>query len=451
MAPRVGVAPRGLELDPRVAALELRAVWQAARRLPLSFWALTAYVFFEYVRPQSAYPVLDVLPWAWLSLIAAVAAAAIESNGARRRTLSDTGMALYTVALLASLLTAYDRPWGIELLDVYLNWVLVYLLLSATLNTQTRFVLFLMSWMLWNLKMTVFAVRSWASIGFAFRDWGIGGAPGWFQNSGEFGIEMCVVFPISLYFALGMRPSVTLPKFIALLILPVTAVMGSIASSSRGSLLGIAVVSLWILSRSKYKVRAFVGLLLAATLFYALIPAEQLQRVSNAGSDNTSLTRLTYWERGIDIANAHPFLGVGYSSWLRYYADHYPPPVQLPHNIFIECVSELGYTGLLVLLFLIGSAFWLNFRSRKLARRLGPAGFLSLQLARGLDGAMLGFLVSGSFVTVLYYPYLWVNLGLTTALHLTMRRTVRYRATPLPAGRSRAPTLVIRPAPVPLP
>jgi hypothetical protein len=50
---------------------------------------------------------------------------------------------------------------------------------------------------------------------------------------------------------------------------------------------------------------------------------------------------------------------------------------------------------------------------------------LSENLAWGFDGGLIGFAVSGFFITVLYYPYLWVNLAMTTALHLSVARAVR--------------------------
>ena len=43
-------------------ALKAKALWQALRKEHISFWLLCLYFFFEYVRPQSLYPVLDVLP-----------------------------------------------------------------------------------------------------------------------------------------------------------------------------------------------------------------------------------------------------------------------------------------------------------------------------------------------------------------------------------------------------
>ena len=438
---RIGavVLPPSLDLDPKVLALRPMALWQAMRRQPVSVWAVYAYLFFEYVRPQTIYPWLDVLPFARLSLITAAVAALLEASARRKWTVLDTGIVAYTVVVFLSLGTAFDAAYGFSKLDLYLSWVLVYLAISTAVNTQTRVVLMLLGWLLWNLKMSQHAFRSWASIGFGFRDWGVGGAPGWFQNSGEFGIQMCVVLPISLYFALGLRKHVSRPVFLALLVLPFTAVSGAIASSSRGALVGVAAVALWMLVRSRYKVRGTIALFATALAVWAFTPEEQKVRFDTAGDDRTSESRLTYWKRGLDIANEFPLLGVGYSGWMPYYTHKWGSRLgeneglQLSHNLFIQNMSELGYVGLVALLFLMGGTFWLNAKTRALARRLGEKGYLSEQLGWGFDGALVGYATSGFFVTVLYYPYLWVNLAMTAALHLSVARASR--AMQLPNGQ----------------
>ena len=38
-------------------------------------------------------------------------------------------------------------------------------------------------------------------------------------------------------------------------------------------------------------------------------------------------------------------------------------------------------------------------------------------IAKGLDLALLAYLVTGFFVTVFYYPYFWINLGMTVSLN----------------------------------
>jgi hypothetical protein len=38
-------------------------------------------------------------------------------------------------------------------------------------------------------------------------------------------------------------------------------------------------------------------------------------------------------------------------------------------------------------------------------------------MAHGLDAALIGYLASGFFITVLYYPFFWINFAMTVALH----------------------------------
>ncbi|MDB4915879.1 MAG: Lipid core - O-antigen ligase, partial [Gemmatimonadetes bacterium] len=100
------------------------------------------------------------------------------------------------------------------------------------------------------------------------------------------------------------------------------------------------------------------------------------------------------------------------------------------HNIFIQCMAELGYVGLFVFLLLIFATLKMNRQTRKIARAgPGPPDEFVAEMANGLDAAMVGFLVSGFFITVLYYPYFWINLALTTALNTaaTVRAQPRFR------------------------
>jgi hypothetical protein len=104
----------------------------------------------------------------------------------------------------------------------------------------------------------------------------------------------------------------------------------------------------------------------------------------------------------------------------------------LPHNIFVQAGAELGYTGLFAFLLLIGYTFVTNYRTRRLAGR-SPGNRFLFCMAYGLDGALVGYLVSGFFVTVLYYPYFWINFAMTVALHrAAMEQWGRARQAVLP-------------------
>jgi O-antigen ligase len=422
--------------------LRLKTLWSAFKSEGLAFWLLCTYLMFEYVRPQSIYKGLEFFPWTTATMMAAALAVLATRRTVRPKSPANGFLLLFSLVVVLSSITAYRPEWSYSQYDGYFLWIVAYWLIVSTVTTERRMLLMLLAFVLYNVKMTQFSTRAWISIGFGFRAWGTGGGPGWFQNSGEFGIEMCVFFPIVTYLALGLRPRLAKWKFLALLGVAGTALIGMVVSSSRGALFGGAAVMVFMAARSKYFLRASVVAMLVAVVFFFAIPPEQMARLSASGTDNTSVSRLTYWRHGIEMTNEHPLLGVGYGNWVPYYQDHFEGRVQVCHNIFVQAASELGYTGLAAFLLLIGCTFVINSRSRALAIRAGPRGTLTYNIANGLDGALIGYMVSGFFVTVLYYPYFWINLAMTVALS-TVARQLAVAAPPAApaANRMRSVTL----------
>jgi putative inorganic carbon (HCO3(-)) transporter len=409
--------PSRLVPDVEVLALRGQALLQALRAQPLSAWCTLAYVMFEYVRPQQIYEWMAVLPWGNLTLSGAVLFTVLEGRYKGIPHLIPGVLGGFTAIVLASSVLAYQPATSFGALDLLGQWLLVIFVLGGMGETRLRLVLLFSGFLLWNLKMSQSAVRSWASDGFAFREWGMSGAPGWFDNSGEFGIAMCVFFPMVVYYLIGLWPRLSPWKRAALGAVAVSAVIGMVGSSSRGAVLGGGAVAAWAVLRSRHRVRVGVAMGLLAALAWGLLPEASLNRWRGAGSDETSTKRLTYWRHGIEIAREHPVLGVGYKNWMPYYAAYYNPKGQLPHNIFIEALGELGYLGLAGFVALIVATFVQNARTRRLTGpdARAPDRFVHA-MAYGLDGALVGYLTSGFFVTVLFYPYFWFNLGFTLAL-----------------------------------
>jgi O-antigen ligase len=330
---------------------------------------------------------------------------------------------LFTGVVLASSALAYDPGYSFKFVNIslYLSWLLVYYAISTSINTEEKFFVLMLAFLLYNLKMSQHVVKVWVSLGFGFSQWAAVGAPGWFHNPGELAIEMVIFLPLSFLFYRALRAHWSRAKGWFFLFLPFSALVAIAAASSRGAQLAAGMVGLWLLLKSRYKVRGVLLAVVTALAVYLALPAEQRERFSEMGEDKTSLNRLVLWEHGIEIAGQHPLLGIGYKNWIPYYRANYVAGGQLPHNIFVEAGAELGYTGLAVLLFLIGASFHVNHRTRRLARRHGGRGTLPELMAHGLDAALLGYLVAGFFVTVLYYPFLWVNLAMTVALHGSVR------------------------------
>jgi len=113
-----------------------------------------------------------------------------------------------------------------------------------------------------------------------------------------------------------------------------------------------------------------------------------------------------------------PVLGIGYKNWQVAQREIYGLENQLlPHNIFIECAAELGYVGLFVFILMVLFCFINNYRTRRALFQHGLDNKFILYTSNGLDAALVSYLVTGFFVTVLYYPYFWINLSMTVALN----------------------------------
>jgi O-antigen ligase len=415
------------ELAPGLESLKPRAIWAVLRRQSPSFFLVLLYLFFEYVRPQTIYESLAGPPWARIVIVMALFAFVLERNNTELGVV-EWMLAFFALIVIASSIGAFYPDLSWEWFPRFFPWLLIYFLIANVVNTEDRFLIFMLTFLLYSFKMSQFGTRSWAMAGFQFREWGASGAPGFFQNSGEFGIQMCIFLPLMVSFNLALGPHWKPWQRWVGWAIAATAVTAIVGSSSRGAVLGAVAVGLWMLAKSRHRTRGFFIALAVAIVVYLIIPPEQKARFEAMGSDPTSLTRTAYWKHGLEMMRDYPILGIGFGNWSRYHAVMYGRGL-LAHNIFIQAGAELGVTGLLAFVALIVWTFVLNRDTRRVAGLIPERGRFAYYMAHGLDGAMVGFLVSGFFVTVLYYPYFWINLAMTVALN----RATRGAAMPTPA------------------
>lgn len=407
----------------RLYSLKPGALWTFMKRQRPSFWLICLYTMFEYVRPQQIYEWMGVIPWSKVLLFLTPLVFLVEGDGFRAKNPLNVLMVLFSSILLLSSLNAVSPPDSFDKIQLYLNWVLVYIFVANTANTEARFLMFTGFFLLWSTKMSQHGVRTWIQNGFHFDSWGATGAPGWFENSGEFGIQMCMFFPLSIYWIAGLRKHWKKWQLLLFAALPASALGSIIATSSRGALIGVALVGFWLVLRSRYKVRALVAITVLSLVVWNLLPPEQKARFDTAGEDQTSVSRMTYWRYGIALTKQYPLLGIGYENWLSYHRNRSRfDRTYLPHNIFIQASAEMGLVGFSALLLLMGGTLYTNYRSRKLMAPLGDRGHFLHSMTWGLDGALIGFIGSGFFITVLFYPFLWFNLAMTAALHAAARK-----------------------------
>ena len=404
--------------------IKIAEIWNYLKREDALFLLICLYLFFEYVRPQTLYPALDVIPYTQIILLLTLAIALKKGILFATKNAVNHLLTAFFLIIVISSVFAFDPGHAFSMIPDFVTWVIIYFLIINIVNTENRFLIFMLSFLLYSFKMSQHSFRGWAGQGFGFSNWGTGGGPGWFHNSGEFGIQMCVFLPLAACFFWSLKEHWPLWKKILFALLPITAVTGMVSSSSRGALLGGIAVMLFFLLKSKYKIKGTIALVLILGAVYLAIPEEQKMRFQQAGDDQTSMNRIERWEKGLEMAKRYPLLGVGYRNWEMADNRLFLGSGAYCHNIFIECMSELGYSGLIAFILMIIYTFINNRRTRKIAKEhLGGNKFI-WYMAHGLDGALVGYLVSGFFVTVLYYPYFWVNLAMTVALNNVAKNEV---------------------------
>jgi putative inorganic carbon (HCO3(-)) transporter len=403
-------------------AVNFRWIWGLLKGQPLCFFLTLVYVVLEYVRPQTVYPWLGILPWTQIAILGGVAALVPEIRRRGFTRSPETGLlAAFTVVLLVSVaLSNYPQEF-LAHWDLFIPWLFIYVLIINAITTRERFFVFLMVFLLCTFKMSQHGFRTWMESGFGFSSWGVSGAPGFFQNSGEVGIQMCIYLPLSVcvVLALGKRMKGLLRW--VLYAMPVTAAATIIASNSRGAMIAAVVTLLWfaVTSRRRWTILAISGVVIWLGLL--VMPEQTWERFNGMGTDDTSQARLLYWTKGVEIMKEYPFFGVGFANWTKYFAAHWASEVrffkgiELPHNIFVQVGAELGITGLLVYVALIVYTFVINARTRAIATERGY--HFEHWVARGLDGGMIGYLVSAQFISVVYYPYFWVGMAMIVALN----------------------------------
>ncbi|MBU5613501.1 O-antigen ligase family protein [Geomonas azotofigens] len=416
------------DVKPMTVLSALRHIWSALKEENAAFYLATLYLIFEYNRPQLVYPALDVIPWGKTLLLLGLSASLIDNDSKLPRLAVLLPVIAFSALVVLSTIFAFSPAAAVADWTMFFGWVLVYLLLTSVVTTRRRLFLFICIYFLSNLKMAQHGFRSWAGNGFGFSGWGVTGSPGWFQNSGEFGLEMVVFLPFLFAYLVHCRRSWS-RNLRGFFYFCIVMVIGSIiASSSRGAVLGLVVVGVWLMWQSQHRLKTVFIVAILASIIYQVMPSEFKGRFATAGEDNTSLARLVYWRYGIEAVKDHPMTGIGYRNWTLWLPSHHPEVasfersknVEVIHNTYLEAATELGLPGIVLYLTTILSMFAINYNTAAMARRTGDSFMLAT--AVGLNGSLLGYLVPSYFMAVLYYPYIWILLAITHCLSSVCRR-----------------------------
>jgi O-antigen ligase len=178
-----------------------------------------------------------------------------------------------------------------------------------------------------------------------------------------------------------------------------------------------------------------------AVLFMVLLaPETYWDEISSSTSDETmgeegtGGARLYTWGIGMKMFFGNPIIGVGQGNFAWTF-DEYQAGMTFhsrsfagrqAHSAWVTLISELGLAGIII----VGGMLFQCYRDLKwIRRRFAPAEArqkhgqtvqagedMRAYLARAMEGSLIGFIVSGIFISILWYPPLWIMIALVVAL-----------------------------------
>jgi putative inorganic carbon (hco3(-)) transporter len=123
----------------------------------------------------------------------------------------------------------------------------------------------------------------------------------------------------------------------------------------------------------------------------------------------------------MQVMRDYPFTGVGARNLMEVYGRYGDPTdARVAHNSFFQLGADAGPPALLLFLSLIGFSYFRLWRARGVLRTHAPDSPL-IGYTHGMQVALIGFMVSGFFVSRYDLELIYEIAALATALHILAR------------------------------
>ena len=229
----------------------------------------------------------------------------------------------------------------------------------------------------------------------------------------EMGLALIMTIPLLRYLQL------TAQNFwlrIALTAATLLCAIAAVGSQSRGALLGLVAMGIFLWLKSRNKVfTALVGGI-AVALVVVVMPQEWRDRMATIQTyetDQSAMGRINAWKMAFNMAKDRP-LGGGFDSFRDYAFAMYAPDPEHPHDahsIYFEVLGEHGFVGLAIFLMLglmtRRTASWVIRRARRDREKRWVA-----DLAAMIQVSLVGYASAGAFLGLAFFDYYYTLIAL---------------------------------------
>jgi len=332
----------------------------------------------------------------------------------------------------------------IFVMKIQLMMVVTLLLIDSRAKLQLLIWIVTFSIAFYGIKGGIFTVLS----GGAYRVWGP--QDSMVQENNSLAVALVMLIPLMYYlFQTSSRGVVRLILAICIL----TAFVSVLGSQSRGALVAVLAMTLFLALKSRHRIRMGVGLALLLALGFVLMPDSWIERMStiaNYEADSSAMSRLYTWKTLWNLALDRPLVGGGFRSDALVVFERYGPigpdfealrgSIWVAHSIYLQTLGEHGFVGL-GLFILLGFLTWR--RAGQLARlTVGDPEFGDWvpRLMPMVQVSLIGFAAGGAYLSLAYFGLPYYVVGFVVLVDALVRRrqqSVRNSVESSPSARLR--------------
>jgi probable O-glycosylation ligase (exosortase A-associated) len=232
--------------------------------------------------------------------------------------------------------------------------------------------------------------------------WGPRGS--FIEGNNELALAELMVLPLILYF---MRQATKAWQKWAYFGAFVLTTLSILFSYSRGAFVAFAGLAVVLMARSRYRVQAFIMVVILGGLMFAFVPMEWKERmfsIRDYQADQSAQGRINAWHFAVNLAKERLFGGGFRTFTADLFAVYAPNPsdVHDAHSIYFEVLAEQGFPGLLIFLAILFASLWRMERLRKWFRK-DPERRWIRDLAEMLQFSLVAYMLGGAFLGLAYF------------------------------------------------
>jgi probable O-glycosylation ligase (exosortase A-associated) len=237
-------------------------------------------------------------------------------------------------------------------------------------------------------------------------------------GNNEIALALIMTIPLMRYLQLQAKTKLVRYGLILSIAITLIAILGS---QSRGALLGLIAMILFLIWKSPRRLTLFALFAVVLSLGFAFMPKHwhvRMDSIAKYQLDTSAMGRVNAWRFATNLGLAHPLTGGGFDAFQSdLFAIYAPDPenVHDAHSIYFQVLGEQGFVGLALFL-LLG---WFAWRSCTGAiKQVGhnPDTEWIAILARMLQVSIVGYAVGGAFLGLAYFDFYYSLLAIVVLI-----------------------------------